>query len=126
MQGTKVDIISDMKLEIAINEIVVKELQIIVNKYNKQVDREKEKEKKLFAYVDLQEAQEAFGYGDISEAEFKKIQDYFENRENEKSVKELYLNHIKHELKNEKRNLADLKNELQVLIAEGENRKELK
>ena len=114
MKITKADIIQDMKLEISINKIVVKELQLIVNKYTKQVDREKGKDEKLFVYEDLQEAQEAFGYGDITEKEFIKIQDYFENKKSEKSVKDLYLNYIKNELYKEKKNLADMKNELEA------------
>lgn len=106
------DMTADLKVEIAISKIVVKELEKIVNKYEKQVDKEKEKDKKLQQYEDLEQAMEAYGYGDITAKEFQKIQDYFENKENDKSVNELYLCYIEQEYRKEKKNLADLEREL--------------
>lgn len=104
--------IDNLKEEIAICKIVVKELAVLVKKYEKQVDKEKEKEKKLQRYEDLEQAREAYGFGEITKQEFEKLQDYFDCKEQNKTVKELYLQYIEKEYRLEKKNLSDLEKEL--------------
>jgi hypothetical protein len=99
--------IKEIKTEIALIKIGMKENQISINKYEKRVAKEKlKKQEKLLEYASIEEAREAFGFGEITETEYCSLCDYFESLEDEKSINELFLIYLKRE---KKQNLKDLK-----------------
>lgn len=99
--------IKEIKTEIALIKLGMKENQISINKYEKRVAKEKiKKQEMLLEYATVEEAQEAFGFGEITEIEYHSLCDYFESLEDEESINELFLNYLKRE---RKQNLKDLK-----------------
>lgn len=113
---------SDTMLEIAITKLYIKDLESLILKAeksaNKKIDeRKKSMDKLKCTYETLEEAHEAYGYGEINETEFLKLQEFFENKESlieDKSTAELYLSHLKRVLNTEKMNLEYFKKELEV------------
>lgn len=112
--------VKDIKSEIAISKLYIKDLEYLIKKAEKPVTKEKEKKKQKLdslkcEYTNLEEAHEAYGYGVMSQAEFEKLQDFFSDRElaeDEKDAKELYLIFLKSTLKIENRNIEYFEKEL--------------
>lgn len=121
--------IEDLKVEIAISKLYIKDLESLIKKCEKPVEKEKEKKKKKLdslksEYVDIDEAHEAYGYGSITEEQFEKLEDFFNNKqsvEEEKGAKELYLNFLKQTLGKEKRELCNFEKELEDIKNDSNN-----
>ena len=113
--------IEDLKVEIAISKLYIKDLESLIKKCEKPVEKEKEKKKKKLEslkseYANIDEAHEAYGYGEITEKEFEKLEDFFNNKqsvEEEKGAKELYLKFLKKTFSRENRELCNFENELE-------------
>lgn len=100
----------------------MKDLENLIKKcekpVSKEIERRKQKLDKLKCeYETYEDAQTAYGFGEITQAEFEKLQDFFANKENqedEKSIKELYLRFLKQALNIECENLNYLEKELKA------------
>ncbi|MEY8415328.1 hypothetical protein AAK964_03435 [Tissierella praeacuta] len=98
--------IKELELEIALIKLDIREQEIVIKKYEKKVGREKLREQeKLLEYASLEEVQEAYGAGDISDEEYMRICDYFEDVQ-EKTTNEMFLEYLR---KEKKQNFKDLK-----------------
>ncbi|MBP1924626.1 hypothetical protein J2Z76_000479 [Sedimentibacter acidaminivorans] len=112
--------VNDTKIELAITKLYIKDLESLIKKcekpVSKEIERRKQKLDKLKCeYETYEDAQTGYGFGEITQTEFERLQDFFiskETQEEEKSVKELYLKFLKQTLNRECRNLNYLEEEL--------------
>lgn len=106
-------ITKDLETEIELIKLDIKENEIVIRKYEKKVNREKSKEQRiLLEFSTIEEVQEAYGYGEITEEEYNKFNNHFENIENKKSINEMFLIYLKKTEKQNKQTLKYLENEL--------------
>lgn len=88
--------IENIKKEIKLIKLEIYENEILIKKYSKRVNQEKtNKQEMLLQFNSVEEVQEAYGYGDLTEEEYNEVINYFENLENEKSINEMFLEYIK-------------------------------
>lgn len=105
--------INDLKNEIELIKLDIYENEIIIKKYKKRVEKENLKEQeKLLKYVTIEEAQEAYGHGEISDSEYERLVNYFENVEDKKSVNEIFLEYMQRCKKENTNTLKYLEQEL--------------
>ena len=102
------DKLLDTKLEIELLELEIHEKRLSVKKYEKKV--QKEKEKLTTKYSSPEEVEEAFEFSELSMDERDVLLDYFENLS--KSINEMFLNYLKRDLKNTNLTLKYFRKEL--------------
>ena len=105
--------INNLKNEIELIKLDIYENEIIIKKYKKKVDKEKIiEQRQLLEYATIEEVQEAYGFGEISDSEYDKLINYFENKENEKSINEMFLEYVKRSRNENTNTLKYLEKEL--------------
>ncbi|MEG2429031.1 MAG: hypothetical protein RSA99_01480 [Oscillospiraceae bacterium] len=114
------DIENEIKEELQLAELMVKDLQRLWNSYAKKAliakqERELKQEKKGFMECEnIEELADAFGYGEMSEEIYYKGLEYFENADKppKQSIVELHRKNIKKILDNWKGTVKMLNDEL--------------
>lgn len=102
--------VEELKLEIALTKLDIKETQLLINKYEKKVSKEKEKLKKKYKYESEEEIREAFENDVITLKEYDEILDYFNSQE--KSINEIFLEYLKRNNIEDLKHLRSLEDEL--------------
>ena len=102
------DIIENLKIEMELIKIDIREQKIIIRKYQKKVDKEKAKLNQV--YHSIEDVEMAFGNEEIDLKERDKWLDYFDGLN--ETMDEKYLDYLLREKKNNLKNLKFLEQEL--------------